>query len=113
MKLKITLVAIAAVALLSTLQPAGRADALTPAEPRAGKRPGAGATAFRTGRGLASFLPANESRAAYTPMQGIADADGGAESTPSPDAPTSSTGTNVQEAGIDEPDIVKSAPSSI
>ena len=91
--------------------PGGTAEALAPIEPRAAKS--AGLESFRNCRGLAGYLSRHEGRGGYPFLPIAEDNAGGGESTPSPAAPTSPTGTNVQEAGIDEPDIVKSAPSAI
>src|SRR5688500_8853241 len=89
----------------------GTAEALTPIETRAAK--GAGLESFRSCRGLASYLTRHEDRGGHPFLPVVEDEAGGGESTPSPTAPASPAGTNVQEAGIDEPDIVKSAPSAI
>lgn len=78
----------------------------------AGKPPGL--VDFRNCHGLGTYLRKHRAQGGDYPYPvGVG---GGAEAGDSgnaPTAPTSPTGTNVQEAGIDEPDTVKSADTAI
>lgn len=67
---------------------------------------------FRSCRGLSTYLLSHRLQGGGSLMPGgDAAEDGGGGKAPA--APPSATGTNVQEAGIDEPDTVKSAESAI
>ncbi|MBA2523914.1 MAG: beta-propeller domain-containing protein [Solirubrobacterales bacterium] len=118
---------VASTAVLSGLGMAGGlglGSALAPAAATAAARPSS-LVGFHTCRGLGEYLLKHRAQAADLPYPGAGSKGGdasvaappmppsGAEPDSPPSAPPSSTGTNVQEAGIDEPDIVKSAESAI
>jgi hypothetical protein len=114
----LTVVLSTAVLLALGMAGGGKGGSLLPLSSSEAAGKSAGLIDFRNCHGLGTYLRKHRAQGSVYPSPGgIADGaesgDPAGGSGKAPTAPTSPTGTNVQEAGIDEPDTVKSADSAI